>query len=59
MDAPALGCWNDHLETAELLISKGAQVNIKSKSGDTPAYIALSKNYTESYRLLKKYGGKE
>jgi len=47
-----------HKEVAELLIAKGADVNAKSGSGDTPLDYAIMRNRTETANLLRKHGGK-
>jgi ankyrin repeat protein len=51
-----------HKEVAELLISKGADVNAKILSGgikgETPLDFAIIRNHTEFADLLRKHGGK-
>ena len=45
-------------EIAELLISKGADVNAKTKRGETPIDWTTRYKRTETADLLRKYGGK-
>jgi len=45
-------------EIAELLIAKGADVNAKTKRGETPLDEAIEHNHTETADLLRKHGGK-
>ena len=49
---------NGHKEIAELLITKGADVNAKDEDGGTPLDGAISRNQTEIADLLRKHGGK-
>jgi len=44
-----------HTEVIELLIAKGADVNVKDKDGTTPLDMADDK---ETADLLRKHGGK-
>jgi uncharacterized protein len=44
----------DNPKTLQLLLSLGADANVKSKAGTTALSIAQKENYTESIRLLKK-----
>ncbi len=46
-----------HKGTAELLISKGADVNAKW-NGRIPLDFAISNDLTETANLLRKHGGK-
>jgi ankyrin repeat protein len=46
-----------HKEIAELLIAKGADVNVKN-SGKTPLDWAIKQSHTETAALLHKHGGK-
>ncbi len=45
-------------EIAELLIAKGADVNVKDNSGYTPLDYAISRSHPEIADLLRKHGGK-
>ena len=51
-----------HKEIAELLIAKGADVNVKvasgAKQGLTPLDAANERNHPETAALLRKHGGK-
>ena len=47
-----------HKETAELLITKGANVNVKRDNGETPLDAAISQYQTKAADLLRKHGGK-
>jgi ankyrin repeat protein len=42
----------------ELLIAKGADVNAKAESGETPLDWAIMNKQTELTDLLRKHGGK-
>ena len=44
-------------EVAELLIAKGADVNVKA-NGDTPLDLAVWSNHKDIADLLRKHGGK-
>ena len=46
-----------HNEIVELLIAKGADVNVKS-SGKTPLDWAIKQLHPETADLLRKHGGK-
>jgi ankyrin repeat protein len=46
------------MEIAELLISKGADVNGKSDGGNTPLDGAIVNKHTEIAGLLRKHSGK-
>jgi len=48
--------WYGHKEIAELLIEKGADLNAKTKNGDTPLDHAVINKETAT--LLRKHGGK-
>ena len=45
-----------HKEIIELLIAAGADVNAKTKRGETP--LDWAKKYPETADLLRKHGGK-
>jgi ankyrin repeat protein len=45
-------------EIAELLISEGADVNVKNDEGETPIDMAIRLKRTETADLLRKHGGK-
>jgi ankyrin repeat protein len=47
-----------HKGTAELLIAKGADVNAKAVTGETPLDSAIKSKNTETANLLRKHGGK-
>jgi len=47
-----------HKEIAELLIAKGADVNVKTEDGLTPLDRAIKYQRTETADLLRKHGGK-
>jgi|TARA_B110000240_G_C13130472_1_gene296599 ankyrin repeat protein len=49
---------DEHMEIAELLISKGADVNGKSDGGNTPLDGAIVNKHTEIAGLLRKHSGK-
>jgi ankyrin repeat protein len=43
---------------AELLLSKGANVNAKTDKGHTPLHFAMEKNHKDVAKLLLQHGGK-
>jgi ankyrin repeat protein len=45
-------------EIAELLIAKGADVNVKTKLMGTPLDVAIGRKHPETAALLRKHGGK-
>ena len=45
-------------EVVELLIAKGADVNVLDGGGYTPLDRAIKKNHTEIADLLRKHGAK-
>ncbi len=45
-------------EIAELLITKGADVNAKDDGGDTPLDLTILRKQPEIADLLSKHGGK-
>ena len=49
---------NGHKEIAELLITKGADVNAKDEDGGTPLDVAIQFKELETADLLRKHGGK-
>ena len=49
---------NGHKEVVELLIAKGADVNVKNAYGTTPLDATSVFNKTETADLLRKHGGK-
>ena len=48
-----------HIDIVKLLLDKGADVNAKSKDGDTALKAASVKGHTEIVELLKAHGAKE
>ena len=48
----------DRKEIGELLISKGAEVNVKNNAGQTPLDLAKQREHTEIVELLKQHGAK-
>jgi ankyrin repeat protein len=48
-----------HKDVAELLIAKGADVNVKNNQGRTPLSLAKKKGHNEIVELLRKHGAKE
>jgi uncharacterized protein len=49
-----LACRHGHAAVAELLISKGAQVNARDKKGRTPLFEAASRGYSDCVSVLLK-----
>lgn len=49
-------CDRGLLETATLLVDKGADVNRATSDGTTPLYMAIQKGFTPLVRLLMKMG---
>ena len=49
------GLPSDSPECAEILIEKGAQLNLKDSEGNTPLMIAASTNGIRSMKVLMKY----
>ncbi len=45
-----------HIDTVKLLLESGADVNIKSQSGDTALILATDKGYIEIIRILLEHG---
>ena len=54
----AVAAHRGHKEVAELLITKGADVNAKDNNGGTPLDVAIQLKRTEIADLLRKHGGK-
>ena len=50
--------WNGHKEIVELLISKGADVNVKNDGDETALDWAVAWDKPEIAALLRKHGGK-
>jgi ankyrin repeat protein len=50
---------NGHVEVAELLIAKGADVNARTPDGHTPLSLAKALGHTKVAALLKKNGAKK
>jgi ankyrin repeat protein len=48
-----------HKEVAELLVSKGADVNVKDAHGNTPLKEASREDHKGILKLLKSKGAKE
>ncbi len=48
-----------HKEVAELLITKGADINAKDDGGKTALSYAVEGGYTEIAEILRKHGAKE
>ena len=46
-------------DIVELLIAKGADVNVRTKGGRTPLDLAKRRGYTEIIELLREHGAKE
>jgi ankyrin repeat protein len=47
-----------HKEIAQLLITKGADVNAEDKVSATPLDFSIFRNHSETADLLRKHGGK-
>jgi ankyrin len=48
-----------HADVAELLISKGAKIDAKTKGGLTPLNMATTKGHNEVVKLLRRHGAGE
>ena len=46
--------WQNHIETAEVIINAGANLNLKSHSGETPLQFARSKNRREIAAMIER-----
>ena len=53
-----LAAYDGQKETAELLITAGADVNAKDANGRTPLDWAIAFEHSETADLLRKHGGK-
>lgn len=53
-----LAAYYDRLQVAALLIAKGADVNAKAASGETPLAIALSQESEQVADLLRTHGAR-
>lgn len=51
-----LACCNGHLDTARLLLEKGAAPNLRNDQRLTPLECADSRGHTEIVTLLRTYG---
>jgi len=51
-----LACNNNQIKSVELLLEKGADINISDNIGQTPLYIAAYNNYKDLLKLLIKKG---
>ncbi|MBO7605066.1 MAG: ankyrin repeat domain-containing protein, partial [Elusimicrobiaceae bacterium] len=54
-----LAVYGENIEKIQLLLSAGADVNIKNRNGETILMTAIEKNNTEIVELLKSAGAKE
>ncbi len=50
---------NNRIEYVKKLLDKGAHVNVKSKSGQTPLDIAEMKQYNQLAQIIREKGGKK
>jgi len=53
------GARRDHEDVAILLLSKGADVNVRDEDGETPVLIARQRRDKEFVELLKQHGATE
>ncbi|MDQ7825878.1 MAG: ankyrin repeat domain-containing protein [Candidatus Eremiobacteraeota bacterium] len=51
--------WAEHPGTVRLLLSKGAQVNSRDRSGQPPLYYAKKYRPGNIVELLERHGAKE
>ena len=49
---------NGHKEVGELVIAKGADVNVKDNDGETPFDSTIRRKQAEIANLLRKHGAK-
>ena len=49
--------WQNNIETAQILIEAGANLNIKSHTGETPLEFAKSRNHREIIALIEQKMG--
>jgi len=53
-----LAAASNNRKLVELLIAKGANVNVKDENGRTPLYYAIARKNPKTADLLRKHGGK-
>ena len=46
--------WQNNIETAQILIEAGANLNMKSHTGETPLEFAKSRNHSEIMALIEQ-----
>jgi serine/threonine-protein phosphatase 6 regulatory ankyrin repeat subunit B len=51
--------WAGQNDVVELLLSKGADLNLKGDLGDTALSRATDSGHTETIQILKQAGAKE
>jgi ankyrin repeat protein len=54
-----LAARHGRLDVVEVLLSKSADVNAKTKAGKTPLFLAKEAGHTEIIELLRKHRAKE
>ena len=52
-------CQASHKNVVELLVAKGADVNVRNKKDQTPLSLAKGQGYTEIAKLLHKHSAQE